>query len=104
MSTLTPVGGGYIALGAGTEPVGSTPACDTAAPADAVAAAAAAAVPASASGDDLYTNPQFRIDAQSGVLMLQYRDNAGKVVRQVPSEYELRSYQTGQASGKAASS
>ena len=40
-----------------------------------------------------YVNPQFQVDPHHGVVILEYRDATGKVVRQVPSEYQLKSYQ-----------
>ena len=89
MSNLTPLGGGPLTLGASADAPAPTQSCDTAAIAPAVAAAAA---PASAAGDH-YINPHFSVDPQSGVVILQYRDAAGKILRQVPSQYELRSYQ-----------
>jgi hypothetical protein len=50
---------------------------------------------------DGYVNPQVQVDPQQGMVILQYRDAAGKLVRQVPSEYELRTYQLTQKAGKA---
>jgi hypothetical protein len=104
MSTVTPIGGGHLALGAGPETQDPNPPNGPSATApDAVAATPA--VPLPSAGDNLYINPQFRVDPQSGVVMLQYRDQSGKLVHQVPSDYELRSYrQLGQAPGKTSSS
>ena len=86
MSILTPLGGGHLAIGAApTDAAGAS--TTSAADADATNATASANV------SDVYINPQFAVDAQSGAVILQYRDDTGKLVRQVPNEYELRSYQ-----------
>jgi hypothetical protein len=87
MSTVTTVGGG-------PPPLGSTSSTTEAENATAGASAAPAAQ------RDPYINPQMQIDPESGAVILQYRDEAGKLVRQVPSEYALRSYQLGDQTTK----
>jgi hypothetical protein len=87
MSTVTTVG-------AGPPPLGST--SSTTAAED--AGAGAGAVPVAQ--QDPYINPQMLIDPESGAVILQYRDDAGKLVQQVPSEYALRSYQIGDQATK----
>jgi hypothetical protein len=101
MTSLTPIGGGHVALGAASDALGANSPSDPAATASDVVAAGAA--PVVTAPNDVYINPQFQVDPQSGVVMLQYRDQSGKVVRQVPSEYELRSYHFGQDPGKTPS-
>jgi hypothetical protein len=90
MTTLTPIGGGHMALGAAGDASGSNAPGDPAAgTADAVGPRGGAPAPPT---NAVYINPQIQVDPQSGVVMLEYRDQAGKLTRQVPSEYELRSY------------
>ncbi|MBV9862960.1 MAG: hypothetical protein JO267_12540 [Alphaproteobacteria bacterium] len=82
MSTVTPIGG-------------SLPS-SAAAPGATDTAAAAVSAPVEPVAKDPYTNPQIQVDPASGAVILEYRDSGGKLLRQVPSEYELRSYQVGQ--------
>jgi hypothetical protein len=88
MSTVTTIGGG------GPSPLGST------APAAEAEDTAADAGATPAAQQDPYVNPQMQIDPATGAVILQYRDDAGKLVRQIPSEYELRSYQLGDQAAK----
>ena len=99
MTTLTPIGGGHMALGAAGDASGSN------APSDLAAGTADAGGPGGGGAsvpptNAVYINPQIQVDPQSGVVMLEYRDQAGKLTRQVPSEYELRSYQLGHGPSK----
>ncbi|HZT89963.1 MAG TPA: hypothetical protein VFA12_18475 [Stellaceae bacterium] len=103
MSTLTPVGGGHLAVGAGPETTGPVQSTGSP-PADPAPVAAAASAPAAHGVDEAYINPRVEIDPLSGVVMLQYRGDDGKIVRQVPSEYELRSYQLGEENAKISGS
>jgi len=60
----------------------------------------APAAPAETAQRDPYTNPQIQVDPAQNAVILDFRDAAGKVVRQVPSPYELRSYQLSEQAGK----
>ena len=55
--------------------------------------AAVVSPPAEPAATDPYTNPQVQVDPTSGAVLLEYRDSGGKLLQQVPSEYQLRSYQ-----------
>ncbi len=86
-------------------PVQTTPPVSAATEPPANTAAARAASPAAteaASGSTPVgrANPTFQFDPAAGVLVIQFRDDSGKVDLSIPSQQQLNAYTTDRVEGQ----
>ena len=61
-------------------------------PAKTAAAAPAVAPPAEKSASPWYVNPDFRFDATTGLVVIEFHNDSGQLTNSIPSQKQLDAY------------
>jgi 3-oxoacyl-ACP reductase-like protein len=65
--------------------------------------ASAAATSTSSSAAPVYTNPDIHIDPATNLVVMQFRNDTGTLVDQIPTQQQLDAYRQGTSSGSTGS-